>query len=352
MRNDMVIGILIGIVFFAAGAILTALAVKYATSGYLWDAILWLGVGLMINSAATLALFYWTEKTGGAFWFPATLLNVGLCVILAGIFYSDSSAPKQDQPAFSWIWDALSDSETQKLALILKDQKPGAIAIACNRRICGKIADSLHTAFRSAGWTSESQRAFPQFLEGISGAVITPDNDASRAIKTAIETTTTLRIAMVLPRFHAAENPLTIIIGGKPPPNPLTETVRAELATLGAKLKQLSREISHLVVDRQAGQALLPKRETFPPDIAGNRTWWETNQDFRQRTEAMFVERFGADILVYMSQLEVLGIERPFGRDGVEEQGKWFGFIGDLLEKGNLIEARERGPDVRFWWGK
>jgi hypothetical protein len=353
MREAIFIGTVVGLLFFAAGAVMTALAVKYATSAALWDVVLWSGVGLMIASLASLALYIWSQTTGGAFWIPAALLNLGICIILSGIAYSYSTVPNQKQvQAFSWIWDPLSDSEIQQLTAALNGQKAAKIGIACNRRICAKVADSLHTAFRSAGWSTENLPLHTVLQEGITGAAITPDDEVSRAIKGAIETTTSLQIALMLPRFQAINNPTNIVIGGKPLPDPLPAEIKEDMAGLGGKLKQLSIEIARFVADRQAAEDLLPKRETYPPDTAGVGNWFSSMRDFRSRTNSIFAERFGALIIQYLTRLEIIGVEPPWGRDSPAERGKWFGLIGEFLEKGSVVEARERGPDIRFWWDK
>jgi ABC-type cobalamin transport system permease subunit len=57
MRTDILIAVVVGLLFFAGSLVMTALAIKYATSNFLWDVLLWVGIAGMICSAMTLGLF-------------------------------------------------------------------------------------------------------------------------------------------------------------------------------------------------------------------------------------------------------------------------------------------------------
>lgn len=87
MREAIIIGVAIGAFFFAGGGILTALAIKYATSSVLWDFVLWTGTSLMIASVATLALYVSSQLTGRAFLIPALLIDLGICSIAGGLVW-------------------------------------------------------------------------------------------------------------------------------------------------------------------------------------------------------------------------------------------------------------------------
>lgn len=87
MRETIIIGVVVGAIFFAAGAIVSALAIKYATSSYLWDAILWGGVALMMCSLVTLGLYISSQLGGRPFVLPALLINFGLCLVVGGFVW-------------------------------------------------------------------------------------------------------------------------------------------------------------------------------------------------------------------------------------------------------------------------
>jgi hypothetical protein len=75
--RDILIALAVGAIFFFASAIMTALAIKYATSSRLWDAVLIVGIAGMIGSLATLALFVNSQNKGLPLLWPAILTNLG-----------------------------------------------------------------------------------------------------------------------------------------------------------------------------------------------------------------------------------------------------------------------------------
>src|ERR1700687_2915639 len=87
MRETIIICVVVVAIFFAAGAIVSALAIKYATSSYLWDAVLWGGVALMICSLVTLGLYISSQLGGRPFVLPALLINFGLCLVVGGFVW-------------------------------------------------------------------------------------------------------------------------------------------------------------------------------------------------------------------------------------------------------------------------
>jgi len=87
MRETIIIGIVVGAIFFAAGAIVSSLAIKYATSSYLWDAVLWGGVALMLCSLITLGLYISSQLGGRPFVLPSLLINFGLCLVVGGLVW-------------------------------------------------------------------------------------------------------------------------------------------------------------------------------------------------------------------------------------------------------------------------
>jgi hypothetical protein len=109
MRETIIIGIVVGVLFFAAGVVMTALAIKYATTAILWDVLLWSGVGVMIASVATLALYIWSQTSGGAFWVPAALLNLGVSAVITGIAYSYTSIPAGAAAEYLYFYADMAD---------------------------------------------------------------------------------------------------------------------------------------------------------------------------------------------------------------------------------------------------
>jgi hypothetical protein len=97
LRENIIIGGTIGLLFCAVGAVMTALAIKYATPGLLWDVILYGGVALIFVSISTLALYVSSQLTGKDFYMPAILVDLGICFIVGGLVwhYSTDLAPRQ-----------------------------------------------------------------------------------------------------------------------------------------------------------------------------------------------------------------------------------------------------------------
>lgn len=84
MRAEILIALVVGAIFFFASAIVTALAIKYATSSRLWDVVLIAGIAGMIGSVVTLALFVNSQNKGLPILWPALLINLGICLVIAG----------------------------------------------------------------------------------------------------------------------------------------------------------------------------------------------------------------------------------------------------------------------------
>jgi hypothetical protein len=87
VRENTIIGLVIGLLFFGGSAALTALAIKQATNSALWDFVLWGGVTMLLSSIATLALFISSQYFGSPFVIPALLINLGLCLIVGGLVW-------------------------------------------------------------------------------------------------------------------------------------------------------------------------------------------------------------------------------------------------------------------------
>jgi hypothetical protein len=95
MRENITVGVIVGLFFFMATAVVTAIAIKYATPSLLWDIILWGGVTGMLCSVLTLVLFVSAQLSGRPFLWPALLINFGLCLGAAGIVWHFSPAVRR-----------------------------------------------------------------------------------------------------------------------------------------------------------------------------------------------------------------------------------------------------------------
>jgi hypothetical protein len=98
VRENVIVGIVIGLLFFGAGAILTALAIKQATNSALWDFVLWGGITMLISGIVTLALFISSQTYGRPFLWPALLISFGLCLIVFGLVWHLSERQNTAKP--------------------------------------------------------------------------------------------------------------------------------------------------------------------------------------------------------------------------------------------------------------
>lgn len=85
MREAIIVGSVVGLFFFAAGAIMTALAIKYATSSSFWDVVLWAGIATMASTVATLGLYISSQINGGPFWVPAACFTAAVFIGTIGL---------------------------------------------------------------------------------------------------------------------------------------------------------------------------------------------------------------------------------------------------------------------------
>jgi hypothetical protein len=98
--------IIIGALYAAVGAIVAALAIKYASPSVLWDIVLWGGVALAIGCIASLWLSASHQTTGRPFLLPAACINLGLCLLVFG---------------FVWHFSGFRQSSTYTYILSLSD---------------------------------------------------------------------------------------------------------------------------------------------------------------------------------------------------------------------------------------
>jgi hypothetical protein len=92
--------ILIGALYAALGAIVAALAVKYAAPSALWDIMLWGGVALAIGCVASLWFSASHQATGRPFLLPSACISLGLCLIAFGFVWHASQAAVDNEYIF------------------------------------------------------------------------------------------------------------------------------------------------------------------------------------------------------------------------------------------------------------
>ena len=355
MREAIIIGVVVGLLFFAAGVIMTALAVKYATNSILWDVLLWSGIALMVASVATLILYIHSQSSGGAFWVPALLINLGVYAIISGVAYTSSSAPASTPPSapvWSWVWDPLTPEQSDKIYFTLKDKPPRTIEVACDAITAGLICDSFDALFKKLNWDQKfSARRGQMFTRGVTGFAYEVSDETGRLLKEAIEGSTSFTVNIGRVNEYVIPPHARLLIGAKPLPEPMPASASSQIAAISQKMKSLAVEIARFASDRAREEQGLPPREAYPIGEVGMTQHWRRGMQFRQQTETLFSERFGTTVSSSLTDLQGMGIELSFGIDAGSPLAfaTWFGTIGTLLEAGKIAEARSKAVDARFW---
>jgi fluoride ion exporter CrcB/FEX len=101
MREFFAIPAAIGLFFFLATCVMTAVAIRYATPSLLWDLILWGGVIGMFSTVATFALFVSSQLTGRPFLWPTLAINLGICLIVGGFVWHSGGFSSEEKKKFS-----------------------------------------------------------------------------------------------------------------------------------------------------------------------------------------------------------------------------------------------------------
>lgn len=115
--RDIALGLVIGLLFFAGGVVMTALAIRHATSSTLWDWILWGGYAVMAMSAGTLALLVWDQLHNVNFYVPAAvLLNIGIGAVMGAIAWGVESGTTREYNT-PWVY-AVPQMKDNKLDVI------------------------------------------------------------------------------------------------------------------------------------------------------------------------------------------------------------------------------------------
>lgn len=101
MSENIIIAIIVGTLTTAVGAIVTALAILYATQSFLWYLILLAAVVTTICSIATLLLFIWAQRSKRPFLWPALLINLAICLIAGGFIWQFNETEARN--VLAWI---------------------------------------------------------------------------------------------------------------------------------------------------------------------------------------------------------------------------------------------------------
>jgi hypothetical protein len=136
-------------------------------------------------------------------------------------------------PEDRWTWVALTDHESEEIYSRLRDRKSRPVFIGCNRAECMPLASSLDQLFRRLGWPRNI--ADPGIAGiGLTGLMISPNDETALALKEALQATTRLRPDV---GGNGAADAVWIMIGAKPeimPAGPLVAAIPARGPTLEA----------------------------------------------------------------------------------------------------------------------
>lgn len=120
----------------------------------------------------------------------------------------------------------------------------------------------------------------------------------------------------------------------------------------GQDLTTLSQDIFRFLAERQREQADAHRtHQGGRPDFSA----WQADRDFEQVTGRIFFERFGSKSLGSLALLKRLGVEIPthmifsanYRPHGLPQ---FLGLMGDLLSRGNILDAVEISKDRNFMW--
>jgi hypothetical protein len=110
MREALIIGLL----YAAVGALVTALAAKYAGPLF-WDIIEWGAGAIIVGCAVSLWLSFSSATTGRPFLLPAALINLGLCLVALGfVWHFSLTAPVQSASKVQTVRKAFSETQSIK----------------------------------------------------------------------------------------------------------------------------------------------------------------------------------------------------------------------------------------------
>lgn len=120
----------------------------------------------------------------------------------------------------------------------------------------------------------------------------------------------------------------------------------------GNDLVALSSEIFRFLADRQRDHAEIHRTSsTGPADINS----WQADRDFDQITGRLFFERFGSRVLGSVALLQRIGITMPVHMISTAQYSpnglpQFLGMMGDLLSRGNVVDAIEISKYRDFMW--
>jgi hypothetical protein len=123
-----------------------------------------------------------------------------------------ASAPSEER------WAALTGAEASTLAARVRSLPSGDIVIACETRNCRELADGIADILkRMPGWKVTILHSGGLGISGVTGVLVNPDEPATRLLKDAIESATTLKVTMGRDtRQMFGNDPIFLVIGNKP----------------------------------------------------------------------------------------------------------------------------------------
>jgi hypothetical protein len=365
MRVDFKIALILALAALPAGAALMVAPDYLHLSGIAVPLTFWGGIVLsvvLILIAAIIALRAEREAPTGrwgvkAMWpqYLMTICGIGFFIGLVGFLQINvppsptiKDVPRQE---FSWNWEPLTVTESDKLFRALKDTAAQTIEILCNPQTGGVLADSFEAVFKKLNWPIQhSARRGQIWTPPVTGLAFEAANETTLAVKSAIERFTDLTVNIGPVSDYPIPGHPRLFIGAKPLPNDAPESVKARIAAIALRSQALSKEIAQFASDRQREEALLPPRDSYPGAI-GLQQHWERGRQFRQQTEALSNQRFGSSAAARLGELDQIGIEPAFGigMDNPSVFSNWLGAVSDLLLEGKVAEARTTAANTRFW---
>jgi hypothetical protein len=185
---------------------------------------------------------------------------IGGILVYGGLFLSGN--PLRPGPhiptSFSWTWDALKERDIDGLYSHVEKVEKQDVQVLCPSDECSALAGSFTQLFSKLGWRIVSEPGLERmYWEGRTGIFLNRSGGQSDVVKNAIETQMGIRVQLVSPGNNssalsgrAGVDHLLIIVGAKPPPDPIPSEMQRDMLDLSATLKQLSSDIRSFVSDR------------------------------------------------------------------------------------------------------
>jgi hypothetical protein len=194
------------------------------------------------------------------------------------------------------MWSGLSRNEAASLSERVRHISGGGNIDVIPLTMAGNsLATDLTASLTNGKWRAEVGFATPDMYIK-DGIVLSPNNETTRAIQSAIDATTRLHpTAETLTSRQRAT--IVLIIGAKPVPGELPADQLAEIQDLGRQLQVLSSDIFQLLSDRQREKKFLPQIASGPNAMLQQ---WNQSKDFDDETASLFLTRYGTEEAQYL----------------------------------------------------